>query len=332
MSSCEPGRTRAYSNDMRWRIVWLKLSEELSSRQIATRLCIGYGTVSRIIEMFRQTGDVEKRRNSSRPHIRVLTDYHEFFILGLLMDHPALQLEELCHIIAEATNLIVSPPTICRLLKRYGYTRKIIRRIALQRSVAVRSLYLAQSYMYDSRCFIWLDETGNDRRNFLRKYGYALRGERATKHTFLSRGKRVNAILGLSSTGIVTKLLHEGTLDGNKFYDFVRGDLLPQLHSFDGEAVNSVVIMDNCAVHHCSEITALLHDCGIVTLYLPPFSPDLNPVEEAFSYIKSYLKLHEDVLEATNDPVPIINEAINSITSNMCKQWIAHSGYEIHNE
>ena len=77
MSSCEPGRTSLelnYSNDMRWRIVWLKLSEELSSRQIATRLCIGYGTVSRIIEMFRQTGDVEKRRISSRPHIRVLTD------------------------------------------------------------------------------------------------------------------------------------------------------------------------------------------------------------------------------------------------------------------
>ena len=66
---------------------------------------------------------------------------------------------------------------ICRLLKRYGYTRKIIRRIALQRSVDVRSLYLAQSYMYDSRCFIWLDETGNDRRNFLRKYGYALRAQ-----------------------------------------------------------------------------------------------------------------------------------------------------------
>ena len=112
MSSCEPGRTRAYSNDMRWRIVWLKLSE-LSSKQIATRLCIGYSTVSRIIKMFRQRGDVEKRRNSSRPHIRVLTDYHEFFILGLLMDYPSLQLEELCHIIAEATNLIVSLPTIC---------------------------------------------------------------------------------------------------------------------------------------------------------------------------------------------------------------------------
>ncbi len=70
-----------------------------------------------------------------------------------------------------ATNVQVSVATVCRLLRRYGFTRKTI--LALQRSTAVRSLFMASSYLYDSKCFFWLDEIGSDRRNFLRKYGYA---------------------------------------------------------------------------------------------------------------------------------------------------------------
>ena len=82
--------------------------------------------------------------------------------------------------------------------------------------------------------------------------------------------------------------------------------------------------MDNLSVHHCQPITTLLQSMGIVVQFLPPYSPDLNPIEEAFSYIKQYLRLHEDVMQVTNDPVPIIKSAI---ASRMCQQWINHSGY-----
>ena len=116
------------------------------------------------------------------------------------------------------------------------------------------------------------------------------------------------------------------TIDTNNFFDFVGGELLPQLQPFDGLAMHSIVIMDNLSVQ---PILTILNDSGIVVHFLPPYSPDLNPIEEAFSYIKSYLKLHEDVLDATNDPFPLIHAAIDSITSHMCKQWITHSGYQI---
>ncbi len=85
--------------------------------------------------------------------------------------------------------------------------------------------------------------------------------------------------------------------------------------------------MDNLSVHHCDHVLLLIQDSGNVVNILPPYSLDLNPVEEAFSYIKSYLKLHEDVVDAINDPIPLFNAAINSITINKCKNWIAHSGY-----
>lgn len=165
-------------------------------------------------------------------------------------------------------------------------------------------MYIANSYLYNSDIFVWLDETGSDRRHFLRKYGYALKGERAIRHTFLIHGRKINAILVISCAGVQAKLLEP----------------------FDGSSPHSMVIMDNLSLHHNLPVRTLLNQSGIVVQYLPPYSPDLNLVE-AFSYIKSYLKAHENTVEATNDLVSIINAAINSITDDMCRHWIKDCGY-----
>ena len=66
---------------------------------------------------------------------------------------------------------------------------------------------------------------------------------------------------------------------------------------------------------------------GIVTMFLPPYSPDLNPVEELFSYVKYYLKEHDELLQAVSNPKPIIEAAFSSVTADDCLGWIQHSGY-----
>ena len=104
----------------------------------------------------------------------------------------------------------------------------------------------------------------------MRKCGYAIRGERAIKHTLLSRGKRINAIAALSSSGITARYLTEGTVDTNTFYDFIRSELIPNMQPFDGDSTGSMVIMDNLSVHHCNPIVSLLKDSGIVVQFLPP--------------------------------------------------------------
>jgi len=66
-------------------------------------------------------------------------------------------------------------------------------------------------------------------------------------------------------------------------YDFVRGTLIPNMQVYDGENPNSIVIMDNCSIHHVQEVERdVIQQSGILPLLLPPHSPDLNPVEEAF--------------------------------------------------
>ena len=80
-------------------------------------------------------------------------------------------------------------------------------------------------------------------------------------------------------------------------------------------------------MHHTEPIVSLLQESGILVEFLPPYSPDLNPVDEAFSYVKYCLWQHSDVVDAITDYTQIIHSAFNSVTLGHCQAWITHSGY-----
>ena len=62
-------------------------------------------------------------------------------------------------------------------------------------------------------------------------------------------------------------------------------------------------------------------------MFLPPYSPDLNPIEEAFSYVKAYLRKHDDLLQVIHNQTDVIESAFESITEDHCNSWIINSGY-----
>ena len=86
--------------------------------------------------------------------------------------------------------------------------------------------------------------------------------------------------------------------------------------------------MDNASVHHTHEVVSLFQSVGILLLFLPPYSPDLNPIEETFSYIKGYLRKHDTLLQVIPDPSTVVRSAFNSLTPQMCQNWIRHGGYD----
>ena len=221
----------------------------------------------------------------------------------------------------------MSPTTVCRLLKSYGITRKKVRQIASQRCDVLRGAFLAQCFMFTADKFVWIDESGSDTRNYIRKFGYSVRGITPASHRFFHRGKRTNAIAAISSTGLMALTLTHNTVNQDVFYDFVRGSLIPQMRPFDGISPATIAVMDNLSIHYVKEITDLFHQAGILLFFLPPSSPDLNPVEEAFRYVKYYLKGHDKLLQSIPDATIIIEQAFETITSKHCQAWIAHSGY-----
>ena len=90
---------------------------------------------------------------------------------------------------------------------------------------------MAHALAFPSHFFVWVDETGADRRNFMRKYGYSLRGERATQHHFIVRGKRINAIAAISTVGLITYEFYHSNVNSDHFCDFIRGNIIPNYAS-----------------------------------------------------------------------------------------------------
>ena len=91
------------------------------------------------------------------------------------------------------------------------------------------------------------------------------------------RGEHVTAIAAMSVEGIVAVEIVRGGFDGDAFYSFVCKSLLSKLMPFEGSNPNSVVILDNCSIHHVQEVKQALTDCEVIVHYLPPYSPDYNP-------------------------------------------------------
>ena len=135
----------------------------------------------------------------------------------------------------------------------------------------------------------------------------------------------------MSENGLLDCKTVTGTVNGEVFYNFVKTALLPHLLPFNGTNPHSVVVMDNCTVHHVDGIVDMIHEVGALVHFLPPYSPDYNPIEEAFSKVKITLKQLDHEAEAGDDYENIVLSAFSTITPHDCQQWIEHTGiYKSH--
>jgi len=90
---------------------------------------------------------------------------------------------------------------------------------------------------------------------------------------------------------------------------------------------NSVIVMDNVRIHHDEELVTLLEGLGCRVVFLPPYSPDFNPIETAFSSVKSWIRRNRNFMEACNDPIYALLVACSQITPQMAKSFFEESIY-----
>ena len=297
-----------------------------TSQEIGDLLCLSERTVRRYITLFRQTGDVKpaSRRNGSQ---RLLGDFEQLRLFQLILRHPGIYLHELQHKLQEAFGVRVHVSTICRTLKFMGCTRQVIRHVALQQSEAMRAKFMAEVSIYDPSMIVWIDESGCDRRNSIRKYGYSVRGIRPVDHRLLVRGTRYSAIPVMSVYGIHDVFLAEGTINGDRFEFFIRNYLLPNLMPFNGLNPFSVVIMDNASIHHVQSNVSLIESIGAKVIFLPPYSPDLNPLEPVFGKVKTVLKENDSIFQASSTPRVLLAMAFTMVTQEDCLNFSKYCGY-----
>ena len=252
---------------------------------------------------------VRERLNGPRC---LMGDFEQLVLLRLILDNPGIYLKELEAELLDKFGVLISVPTICRTLKTMGCTRQAMHRVALQRSDAARAQFMSEVSVYDPHMLVWLDESGCDRRDAIRKYGYSIRGIPICDQRLLIRGKRFTAI---PMDGVHDVLIAEGTMNGDRFAMFVKNVLSPHLMPFNGLNPRSVVIMDNASIHHVYEVVNYIEtQVGARVLFLPPYSPDLNPVEGVFSQIKAAMKEDDKLFQIFSAPRVLLSMVFATIT------------------
>ena len=136
-TSAEPGRRKAYDCDLRWRMIYQRLARGLHYKDIARNLDVSTSTVYRTYKLFETTGAVKPSPCHGRT-TKKLDVHAEVYVVGLIMESPAMYLTELCQDLLNVFGIEVSPSTVCRLLRTYGFTRKKIQQVASQRCATLR--------------------------------------------------------------------------------------------------------------------------------------------------------------------------------------------------
>jgi transposase len=166
--------------------------------------------------------------------------------------------------------------------------------------------------------FRFLDETGL-RLDYARTHARAVCGARARGAVPLKRGPSLTLIGALSVRGLRAVQLLEGALNYRSFAFYVAYCLAPTLCSGD------VLVLDNLRVHHIGGLRQWLAERGVELLFLPPYSPDFTPVEQAWSKLKT--KLRTSAARSYDALKQALGEAIDWISSQDARNWFDHCGY-----
>ena len=253
----------------------------------------------------------------------------EFAIIDTLLKNPGIYLDELGLELTRSTGATASTSTLYRTIRRLGFTRKKMRYVSMQQDAIRREEFMDEMKYINSDMIVWLDETGSDRRNAKRRFGYHLRGMTPTDYKFAIRGKRYSSIAVMSHRGLEDFDTYEGSVNGDTFCDFIERCVIPILQPFNGTNSRSIVVMDNASIHHIEKVTTTILASGAIIRFLPPYSPDYNPLEESFAKVKDFLKASHIVYDTTLTPQLLIAMGFNSISTQDCHGYIKHAGYQL---
>jgi transposase len=170
----------------------------------------------------------------------------------------------------------------------------------------------------DVRRLVFIDETSAST-NMTRRYGRGARGERLVCKVPHGHWKTSTFIAALRHDRVTAPLLLDGPMNGPSFLAYVEQILAPTLRRGD------IVIMDNVGLHKVAGVREAIAARGATLLYLPPYSPDLNPIEQFFSKLKALLR--KAAARSITSLWAIIGSCIETFSSRECAAYLVNAGY-----
>jgi transposase len=172
----------------------------------------------------------------------------------------------------------------------------------------------------DARQYVFVDESGVTT-DLLRRYARSLRGTRIGDHTPCGHWQTHTVVAALRPTALTATAVFDGPIDAATFRAYIEQVLVPTLHPGD------VVVLDNLAAHKQPEVRRAIEQAGALLRFLPPYSPDFNPIELAFAKLKAFLRAARP---RTFDQVcELMATALGLFMPDECANYVRHCGYRL---
>lgn len=173
---------------------------------------------------------------------------------------------------------------------------------------------------YSPEKLVYLDESGVNT-DMTRLYGRAIGGKRAVDSAPINTPTSTTILSSVRLNGETAYTTYSGGTTGDKFIDYLKNVLIPTLNKGD------VIIMDNLRSHHVKAVRSIIEEAGMNLLYLPPYSPDLNPIEKMWSKIKAVLRKLK--IRNLSDFPNAIKYAFSCVSSVDCVGWFSSVGLSL---
>ncbi len=278
---------------------------------------VSRATIKRYLKRRRETGEVRVKAIPGCPSKKGAA--LQAGLLSQLAAHPDATLAEHCQHWETSQGVQVSSATMSRAIQRLDWTRKKKTLHASEQKEEDRAAWKEQAQPLDAGKLVFLDECGSTIA-LTRVYGRSPKGKRARGSVPRNRRANITLIASLSLQGMGEALILDGSADTTAFEISIEQILAPSLQA------GQIVILDNLNTHTGDKVRQAIEAQGCQLLFLPSYSPDLSPIEEAFSKLKAFLRrvgarTPETLQEA-------LGQALLTITVQDAHGWFGHCGYQ----
>lgn len=254
---------------------------------------------------------------------RILTREAEERLMLYLEDRPTAYLDEMLWYLWDDLGVWCDLSTIWRTLERCSWSRKVAKKRAAAQSERLRALFKAKSMTWLGDKIVCVDETGSNARTGDRKHGWSPTGMPLRAVHQLRRDKRWSVLPAITTKGwLCDPLMHQGSINAEMFIEWLENHVLSKL-----TGGGWILVLDNASTHREVDVARLCQQYGVQLEFLPPYSPDLNPIEQAFHVLKMWLRRHCQLLDRFPSFQSFLRYGVEEVGGAWAREHFIKSGY-----
>jgi transposase len=310
---------RPYSIDLRERVI-AAVAEGESVRAVGEIFDVSPSFVSKLGQRWRRSGCIDPLKSGGDRRSGAIEAQRDW-LLQTIEATPDLTLREIRDRLGKR-GTSTSKSSVARFFQRHRISCKKKTLHATERDradvSAARAAWKAQQPEFDATRLVFLDETSMTT-NMARTRGRSPVGARVVGAIPQAHWKTTTFVAALRLNAMTAPLVIDGAMTGAVFLAYVEQQLAPSLSRGD------IVVMDNVSVHRVAGVEQAITAKGATIRHLPPYSPDMNPIEQAFAKLKAMLR--KAAARSTRDLWQRIADIVSRFVPQECRNYFAHDGY-----